>query len=206
MPRTGLSIPSKISWAVLLSTFACTLAALVMYQHRAGFDARAQARHRLVSWADLGAWQVGEASGAPEAAADPGHPSGPDADPALGQFRRWSSAVLQYPQVLGTVLVAQDGRVLARFPESVGIDGFDTDMPADTRWIRRSLFVGGTRRDVDVVVSPVQSRGDSRPAGTRGGYADLGQPHRRCRRTGSCLGLALGTVGAGQVAENHGPQ
>ncbi len=154
--RTGLSIPARIALSAFLAASTCGLATLVLYQvdHDAGMAREYLGRIRV--WAQIGARQVAEADDAPVSASPAGRVDSEALPRTAEQFRRWSWAMLQNPEVVAALLVDRGGRIVAQAPQGVGVGGLDGPGDPDASTVRRTLRVAGVDRDVYVISAPVR--------------------------------------------------
>ena len=153
--RTGLSIPARVALAAFLAASLCGLAALVL--HKVHHDA-GQVREyleRICAWAQIGARQVAEADGTLPLGSQAGQSESADSTRMAEQFRRWSWAMLQNPEVVAALFVDRGGRIVAQAPQGVGVGDLDGLVDPGTPPVRRTLRVAGVDRDVYGVSSPI---------------------------------------------------
>ncbi|MBN1513145.1 MAG: diguanylate cyclase [Phycisphaerae bacterium] len=154
--RTGLSIPARIALAAFLAASTCGLVSLVLYQVDRDAGRTREYLGRIRVWAQIGAHQVAEANGTSVIGGQDEQSASADATRMAEQFRRWSWAMLQNPEVVAALLVDRGGRIVAQAPQGVGVGGLDELGDPDASTARQTLRVAGVDRDVHVIAAPVR--------------------------------------------------
>lgn len=155
MPRKGLSLPANIAGALFLCSVTVALTALVFHQLEVAQAGTLAHRQRVTDWVELGAHEVGERT--PDADEPAGIDFSSDAEDAAAvkRFRHWARSAVRQPGVIGTAFAGPDGQVRAWEPPGVAVHGLEDVPVREGAWSRRTLRIGNSPRDVEILSRPV---------------------------------------------------